>query len=105
MRTNRIVPFAVKQVWLELNIVEGLVGDYLTLGVGGCVEFSAYYQTLCRSGASDKVDDNGKAFERLAAPVPCDMAEHSMLDFIPFACAGRQVTHLHGEPGFVGETL
>ena len=87
MRTNRIVPFAVKRVSLKLNIVEGLVGDYLAFGVGGSVEFGAYCQTLCRGGVSDQVDDNGKALERLAAPVPGDMAEHAVLDFIPFAGA------------------
>ena len=87
MRTNRIVPFTVKRVGLELNIVEGLVGDYLAFGVGGSVEFGAYYQTLCRSGVSDQVDDTGKALE-FAAPVPGDMAEHAVLDFIPFAGAG-----------------
>src|SRR5665213_2374579 len=105
MRVNGIVPFAVKRIWLELDIVEILVGDFLAFGVRGRVEFSAYYQTLCGSGVSYQVDDNSKAFKGLAAPVPRDMAEHAMLDFIPFTGAGRQMTHLHGEAGFVGEPL
>ena len=86
-------------------MMEDLVGDRLAFGVGGGVEFCVYFQTLCRGGVSDQVDDNGEAFEGLAAPVPGDVTEHAMLDPVPFACTGRQVAHLHGEAGFVRETL
>src|SRR5512135_2325121 len=40
----------------------------------------------------DQVDDHGATQQRLAAPVLRDMANHPVLDLVPFTGAGREVT-------------
>src|SRR5437016_9728261 len=40
-----------------------------------------------------------------AAPVVGDVAEHAVLDLVPLARAGREVTDLHGQTQLVGQVL
>jgi hypothetical protein len=43
--------------------------------------------------------------ERFSAPVARYEREEAMLDLVPFAGAGRQVTHGDGNAKFVGQLL
>ena len=92
-------------VGTELDKRQLLVGDFLALGVLGDVDLCADFETFFRGCVADQADNDSQAFEWPASPVLGDMAEHAVLDFIPFAGARRQVAHLQREVGFIGKSL
>lgn len=57
-----------------------------------------------RSGA-DQLDDDLVADQRLAAPVLRDVGKETMLDPVPLAGAGRQMSDRDGKTALVGEPL
>src|ERR1700722_5391778 len=59
---------------------------------------------LCGCGANEVYHDL-MAHQRLAAPIAGHVAEQAMLDLVPFARAGRKMTYLDLQPGFVAEGL
>src|SRR3954451_20400058 len=58
-----------------------------------------------RGRAGDQLDDDLMCEQRLAAPVLSDEREQSMLDAVPLASPGRQVSDGDRQPGLVGECL
>ena len=95
----------MERIGLESDALHGFIGYSLSLGIGRGVDFGADLQTFFGGGVPDQIDDDRKAFEWLTAPVPGNMAEHAMLNLVPFAGAGWQMTELQGDPCFVGESL
>ena len=43
--------------------------------------------------------------KRFPLPVPGDIAEQPVLNFIPFACAGREMRHMYFKPGNISDLL
>ena len=78
-------------VGLELNGGELVVGDLDAGRVAGGVERGLDTQTGGRGGVGDQIDDHLVAGQRAAAPVERNLAEHSMLDLVPLAGAGRKM--------------
>ena len=92
------VAFDVEELHLGLldpdaRLVGALVDGTVDLeaGLGGC--------------GPDQLDDRQSAFERLAAPVLRDVAEHAVLDLVPLRGARRIVVHFECETAVVGELL
>ena len=97
LRADGVVPFAVEWVWAELHKRHFFVGDFFAFLVGCRVNFGSYSEPFCRGGVADEFNNNGEAFEGLAAPVLSDVAEHTVFDLVPLAGAGRQMAHLYGD--------
>jgi hypothetical protein len=81
------------------------VGDLDALHVGVGVEFAAHAQACLRRRGSDQFDHGEAAGQRLATPVLRDVAEHPVLDLVPFRRAGRIVAHGERQAGRIGELL
>ena len=69
------------------------------------VELSAHLEAGfgCRRG--DQLNDRAIAAQRFASPVDRDEREETVLDLVPFAGAGWQVTHRDGKFEFVRQLL
>ena len=75
----------------------GLVGIGIDLGANLEAGFGC--------GRCDQLDDDLVADQRFATPVLSDEGEETVLDLVPLAGAGRQVTDCNSKAEFVGEPL
>jgi hypothetical protein len=62
-------------------------------------------QSLLGSRMGDQVDDDVERGQWLTAPVQRDVAEHPVLNLVPFARTRRKMTHRDAHPQFVGQSL
>src|SRR5205814_4642120 len=89
---DRVIPVAVKGVRLDPQTREFGVGDldlgFIALPVDGGADDQA---GACR-GAGDETHDRLMAHQGPAAPVVRDETEQPMLDLVPLAGTGREVT-------------
>ena len=92
-------------VALDRERVHLLVGDLSAGRVEAFVQFGADGQSALGGGGADQVHHHLVADQRLAAPVLGDVAEHAMLDLVPFAGAGREVAHRDAQPQRVRKLL
>src|SRR3981189_3542111 len=102
---DSIVPFAVEVVTGEVDGFDVGVGHLDAGRLGVLIEFAANLETGLGRRSCDQLDDDLTADEGFAAPVSGDEQEEAMLDLVPFAGAGRQVTHGDGNAEFVGQLL
>src|SRR6202167_5132706 len=102
---NSIVPLALEVVTGEVEVAHFCIGHLDAGGIGVLIEFATNLQTCLRRRRGDQLDDDLMADERLAAPVSGNEREEAMLDLVPLAGAGRQVTHGDGNAELVGQLL
>ena len=66
---------------------------------------ASHLQACVGGGGGDQFDDDLMADERFAAPVLRDEREQAVLDLVPLAGAGRQMTDGDGNAELVGQRL
>ena len=69
------------------------------------VQFAFHFQTLCIACSRDQVDDGRMSQQRPPPPVLSDEREQPMLDFVPLACAGREMANRDRQPCPVRQAL
>ena len=69
------------------------------------VEFGSNLQSSLGDHAGDQVDDDVVTDQGLALPVLGDMAEHPMLDLVPFAGPRREVADVDGQAQLARQVL
>jgi hypothetical protein len=89
----------------EVEVAHFCIGHLDAGGIGVLIEFATNLQTCRRRRRGDQLDDDLMADERLAAPVSGNEREEAMLDLVPLAGAGWQVTHGDGNAELVGQLL
>ena len=87
-RDDRVVPIAMERIPDEMQFGHPGIVDLDPARVGVGVECGAQPQALGRGRAGDQVDDGLQTFQGAPAPVAGDVAEHPVLDLVPFAGAG-----------------
>src|ERR1700730_8562642 len=93
---------------MELGAVD-VDGSHLCIrydnaaGVLAGVEFAAHREAGFGGSSRDQLDDHPIADEGLGAPVLADEGEEAVLDFVPLAGAGWQVTDGDVEGEVVGQ--
>jgi len=102
---NEIVPFAMKPVGLELDLLHLRSTNLAPGGIFAPIQSACHCQSLRCGGSRDQVDDRFAIAQRLPAPVGGDEREEPVLDLVPPAGAGREATDRDGEPGLIGELL
>ena len=105
MRMDLVVPFTVELVPLQADLGEFLVVDLGSGWVGPVIELGVHFQAFGCGRGGDEIDNDLEADERFAAPVLANEAEQPMLDFVPLAGAGWEVTDRDAQAGFVGQFL
>ena len=81
------------------------ISDLDAFLIGGGVEHGLHFEAGRGRRRGDQIDDRSMVRERPTAPVLRDVAEHAMLDLVPFRSSRRVMSDLDGETGFVGEFL
>src|SRR5580658_3952834 len=95
----------MEAVWLEVETRDLVVGDFDRFLVPVAVERGLDAQPRPCPRAPDQAHDRLDALQRSATPVLGDVAEHSVLDLVPLARAGRVVRDCDVESGLVREAL
>src|SRR4051794_30311405 len=86
--------------WKRLQLLLADVNPWL---VGSIVQFRLDLQALASAGVGDEIDHHLVAEERPTPPILRDMAEHAMLDAVPFARARRKMADAQLKTRFFGE--
>ena len=73
------------------------VSDVDFFGIAARVQDAAHLQSCGCSRVGEEIHNRGVGQQRLPAPVLVDEREQPMLDLVPLACSGRQVTHMNGQ--------
>lgn len=81
------------------------LGDADLVGVVAFVELGVDLKTGGRGRRGDEVDDDLHRDEPPGAPVAADEAKQVVLDLVPLARAGRQMTDRDLQAAVVGEAL
>ena len=100
-----IVPLAMEVVAGEVDGAHLGVGHLDAGGIGVLIELAANREAGLGGRRGDQLDDDLVADEWFAAPIAGDEREQAMLDLVPLACTGRQVTHGDGNGEFIGQLL
>ena len=87
----------MKVVRLEIERGQLRVCDLDTCRVLSPIEFGADLQACACRCAGDQIDNDFVTHQGSTPPVLSDVAEHPMLDLVPFAGSRREVTHMDGQ--------
>src|ERR1700676_311369 len=90
---------------LQIDGGELFVGDSNPGWVAPPVELCSDLQSRLGGRAGDQVDDDVVTDQGLAAPVLRDVAEHTMLNLVPFTGARREVADVDGETQLARQVL
>ncbi len=96
VRRDRIVPFSVESITIDVDRTHLRVGDPDGLGITILVEVALHIKPAGRRRGSNELDDDLVADERLATPVLCDECEKPVLYAVPFAGPRRVVGNRDG---------
>ena len=84
----------MKRSQLEIESVQFGVGDLKADRIDASIQFGADLQSgLCRR-VRNQIDDDVVTHQRSTTPILGDVAEHPMLDLVPFAGARWKVAHM-----------
>jgi hypothetical protein len=100
-----IVPVAMEFVAANINGRDLAIRDFDTGGVDVRVEFGMHGEACPGCCGSDEIHYDFMAYERLATPVLADEREQPMLNLVPLAGSGRQMTDSNPQSGFIGKFL
>ena len=64
-----------------------------------------HFEPFSVGGGSNELHDDFEANERFATPILADEGEQAVFDFVPLACARRQVCDLDRQTALVGKVL
>jgi hypothetical protein len=92
-RRDRIIPFRVECVTLDVEGGHLRVGHLDALRVGARIEFTPHRQSGPGRCGSDQFDHRLAAGQGLTSSGPRDVAEQPMLDLVPLRSTGRIVAN------------
>ena len=69
------------------------------------ISFCLHCPAFSRSGVTHARDHGFEGLPRSSAPVHANRTESRVFDRIPLARARREVTHMNGQTGLIGESL
>jgi hypothetical protein len=89
----------------DCQLCHVLIRDFDACRVERIAYFGLDCQSLFSAWVSNEVYDHGSTFQWTTAPVLADMAEHPMLDLVPFAGARGEMTDMDGHGEFFSQVL
>jgi hypothetical protein len=95
----------MKLVALDLQVAQLFLGDLLARGIAATIKSGAHDETALVGRVADEVDDGLVVPQRASAPVDRDEREQTVLDLVPLAGAGREVTDVDRHVEVVGDAL
>ena len=104
-RDEFVIPVPVKRVGDQRDGIHLRLGHLHACGILTGIELGLDLKPGRRSRVADAVDDGLIGRQRGPAPVRRDVAKEPVLDLVPLARAGWEVTHLDGQAGLIGQML
>ena len=95
----------MKRIGLDVERFHLLVGDFDAGRVSSAIQFCLDLESLARLRVRDQLDDYLMAGKRTATPILSYVAEHLVLNSVPFAGAEREVSDTDLYPQFIRQTL
>ena len=90
---------------LEIESGQFGVGNLEAGRIDASIEFGADFQPGLGCGVRDQIDDDLVTHQRSPPPILGDVAEHPMLDLVPFAGSRWEVAHMDGHPQALRQRL
>src|SRR5487761_1405649 len=88
---DEIIPFAMKRVGLELDLLHLRSAYLASRRVFASVQSTGHRQSFRGGGSRDQVYDGFVIAQRLATPVGRDEGKQPVLHLVPLGGAGREV--------------
>ena len=95
----------MKIVALDVDGSHFVIADLNAFLIEIAIEIASNRETVFGRGGADQLDDDLVADQWLAAPVLRDVGKETVLDPIPLAGAGRQMSDRDGKTALIGEPL
>jgi len=102
---NRVVPFAVEFVGLQIDAGKLFIRDLASDGVFAVIQATCDLQALGCSRPSNQPHHRLVISQRLTAPVRRDEGKQPVLYLVSFACARREMTDCQRQPRLIGQSL
>ena len=102
---EQYVAGSVKRMAGQIDGGDLRIGNLDPLGIFVFVQLGAHFEAGVGCGRGNQLDDCAIAAQRLAAPIDRDEREQTVLNFVPFAGARRQVTDRDRQLEFVSQVL
>jgi transposase len=105
VRPNGVIPFPVEGVRFEFDCCQLFVGDAHARRICSFVGLGLNSKSLSVRGGCDQFDDDLVADQRPSPPVHGNVREEAMLDLVPLAGSGRQMTDRDVQSRGIGKPL
>ena len=105
VRVDGVVPVSMEAVRVEIKGGHLSIRDVLAFRVGAAVELTPHAKAGRGAGAADQIDDHRQTHQRLAPPVGADVGKEPVLNLVPLARPGRQMTDGDRHVRAVGQAL
>jgi hypothetical protein len=105
MRSDDIVPFAMKFIGMKIDPFHLLFSDFAAGGIFAAIQSAGHGQAFggCRLG--NEVDHGFVVMPGLAPAIRREEGKEAVLDLVPLARPGRKMTHQWGQAVFIREFL
>ena len=98
MRSDDIVPFAMKGVGVEINLLHVVLRDFAPGGIFAAIQAAGHGQAFRGRRLGDEIHDRFVVAQWLTAPIGGDEGKEAMLNLVPLAGARRKVADRNGQP-------
>src|SRR5487761_1242612 len=105
MRSDDIVPFAMKPIRLKIDALHFFLGDFAAGGILAAVQSAGYFQSFRRRRLGNEMDDGFVIAQGFATPIRRDEGKKTALDLVPLARPRWKMTDREGQAGFIREGL
>src|SRR5215471_20689541 len=102
---DSIIPLSVEGVFLEMNLLHGLLRDLEPYRVRVLIQLAHDLQARLGRRGRNEVDHHLVAHQRLPAPILADKGEETMFDLVPLARPRGEVAHRDRHPRLVCQPL
>ena len=105
MRSDDIVPFAVKRVTVEIDLLHLGCGDLAADRVFAAIQSAGDGQAFGGGRLGNEIDHGFIIPQRFTAPIRGDEGKESVLDLVPLARSRRKMTDRDRQAGVIREFL
>ena len=95
MRSDDIVPFAMKRMWVKIDAFHFFRGDFAAGRILAAIQPTGHGQSLGRRRLGNERDDGFVVPQRFPPPIGRDKGKEAMFDLVPFAGPGWKMTDRH----------
>src|SRR5712692_8751069 len=105
MRSDDLVPFAMKLIRVKIESLHFLLGDFATGWIFAAIQAARHFQSFGGRRLGNEMDDRFVVTQWLATPIRRDEGKEAVLDLVPLAGPGRKMTDRNGQACVIGEVL